>query len=317
MKTIKRTICLLLVWMLVAAGIEGIQVKAAGTGKFAYPQFTMMKGEKLPLQFTDKRSVREYTWRSSDAKTASVSKKGVVKAKKVGTAVITGTKGNESVTCNLTIKKKPKSIIYLTFDDGPSRYSTPKILKILKKNNVKATFFELKPAKKDYDLTQRILDEGHTLAIHGYQHKYEKVYQSDAGYRRNLDKLQALFYSKFGVWCTLSRFPGGSSNTVSRHYNKGIMTRLSKKVGTWGYKYFDWNVSSSDAGGAKNAGQVFRSVKSGLVKGRENVILMHDFSHNDKTIRALDRVIKYGKKKGFVFKAMTAATTEVHHGINN
>lgn len=101
MKTIKRTICLLLVWMLVAAGIEGIQVKAAGTGKFAYPQFTMMKGEKLPLQFTDKRSVREYTWTSSDAKTASVSKKGVVKAKKVGTAVITGTKGNESVTCDL------------------------------------------------------------------------------------------------------------------------------------------------------------------------------------------------------------------------
>ena len=88
-------------------------------------------------------------------------------------------------------------------------------------------------------------------------------------------------------------------------------------MGTWGYKYFDWNVSSSDAGGAKNAGQVFRSVKSGLVKGRENVILMHDFSHNDKTIQALDRVIKYGKKKGFVFKAMTAATTEVHHGINN
>ena len=143
MKTMKRTICLLLAWVLVAASMEGVQAKVAGTGKFAYPQFTMMKGEKLPLQFTDKRSVKEYTWTSSDAKTASVSKKGVVKAKKVGTAVITGTKGNESVTCNLTIKKKPKSIIYLTFDDGPSRYSTPKILKILKKNNVKATFFEL------------------------------------------------------------------------------------------------------------------------------------------------------------------------------
>ena len=84
MKTIKRTICLLLVWMLVAAGIEGIQVKAAGTGKFAYPQFTMMKGEKLPLQFTDKRSVREYTWTSSDAKTASVSKKRGCKGKESG-----------------------------------------------------------------------------------------------------------------------------------------------------------------------------------------------------------------------------------------
>ena len=107
MKTMKRTICLLLVWMLVA-GIEGIQVKAAGTGKFAYPQFTMMKGEKLPLQFTDKRSVREYTWTSSDAKTASVSKKGVVKAKKKGTVRIYAIYGTMKKSCKIIVKKKRK-----------------------------------------------------------------------------------------------------------------------------------------------------------------------------------------------------------------
>ena len=130
----------MLVWMLVAAGIEGIQVKAAGTGKFAYPQFTMMKGENCHCSLQTSEVSENIHGHLRTQRQLPSQKKGVVKAKKVGTAVITGTKGNESVTCNLTIKKKPKSIIYLTFDDGPSRYSTPKILKILKKNNVKATF---------------------------------------------------------------------------------------------------------------------------------------------------------------------------------
>ena len=76
-------------------------------------------------------------------------------------------------------------------------------------------------------------------------------------------------------------------------------------------------MSSGDAGGANNADQVYKSVKSGIQKGRSNVILMHDFAGNDKTINALQRIIDYGKANGFEFRAMTAATGEVHHGINN
>ena len=205
--------------------------------------------------------------------------------------------------------------VYLTFDDGPSE-NTDAILDVLSEYDVKATFFELKPAKKDFDLTKRVIDEGHTLAMHGYQHKYNIVYKSKKVYKQNLDKLRNLFFKKYGVWCTLSRFPGGSSNTVSR-YNPGIMTRITKDISSWGYHYFDWNVASCDSDTAKNANDVYRNVTTGLIKGRGNVVLMHDFYKNDKMLGALDKIIKYGKKHGYTFLPLTASTTEVHHKVNN
>lgn len=281
-----------------------------------YPVFQMLVGEKLPLQFSSQSNPSDYTWSSTNESVAKVTKKGVVTAKGVGSAVITGTSDASAYRLELTVVEKPDKIVYLTFDDGPNRYSTPKILDILKKNDVKATFFELKPAKKDFDLTERILLEGHTLAIHGYKHKYDEIYVSEDAYHENLDKLRNLFFQKFGVWCTLTRFPGGSSNMVSS-YNPGIMTKLTKKLDGWGYHYFDWNVSSGDAGGAKNAKEVLHNFKNEISDRRANVVLMHDFYKNDKTIDALDRVIRYGKKKGYTFLPLTASTEEVHHVVNN
>ena len=289
-----------------------IKVKKRG---MVYPVFTMMKGEHLDIQFSNKDS--GLSWTSTDSSIASVNAKGKVTAKKVGTAVITGTnRENVVYQCNLTVNKKIKNIIYLTFDDGPNRYTTPKVLKILKQNNVKATFFELKPAKKDFDLTKRVLDEGHTLAMHGYQHKYDIIYRSEKTYHQNLDKLRNLFFEKFGVWCTLTRFPGGSSNTCSS-YNPGIMTRLTKKLDGWGYHYFDWNVSSGDASRGTTPAQEMHNLKKETTKGHDSVVLMHDFYNNQPTLKSLDKYIKYAKKKGYTFMPLTASTAEVHHGVNN
>ena len=288
--------------------------------KFMLPEITMLTGEFVDLQFQFAKPMDKVNWESSDESVVKVGKNGSkIKAKRPGAAVVEGATedGLHKFQCEVTVEKKPDSIIYLTFDDGPSRYSTPKILDILASNDVHATFFELKPAVADFDLTQRVIDEGHTLAIHGYQHKYDQIYRSDEIYHENLTKLQRLFYKKFGVWCTQTRFPGGSSNTVSRHYSQGIMTRLSKEVHEWGFLYQDWNVSSGDAGESDTADQVFNMATSGFQKGRSNVILMHDFSGNDKTINALQRIITWGKENGYVFRAMTASTPEVHHGINN
>lgn len=281
-----------------------------------YPTFTMLKGEHLDLQFSNKLKAGEMTWSSNNKSIATVSKKGKVVAKKPGSVTISGKGNGKTYSAAIKVKKRPKNIIYLTFDDGPNSYSTPKILNILKKNNVKATFFELRPARPDYKITKRVIKEGHTLALHGFKHKYDQIYKSEKVYKGNLDKLRNLFFKKYGVWCTVSRFPGGSSNTVSR-YNPGIMTRLTKKLDGWGYHYFDWNVDSEDAGGAKTPEQTFHNVTSELHKGRGNVVLMHDFYKNDKTINALDKMIKYGKKHGYVFLPITASTDEVHHGVNN
>lgn len=289
-----------------------VTVKKQG---LVYPKFSMMKGEHLDLQFSRKPD-GNINWSSTCPSVAHVNKEGVIRAKKAGTALIVGSSGDRSFMCRLKVTPAKKSIIYLTFDDGPSRYSTPKILNILKKQNVPATFFELKPAAADFDLTKRVLAEGHSLALHGYQHKYDVVYRSEKVYRDNLDKLRNLFFDKFGIWCNVTRFPGGSSNQVSR-YNKGIMTRLTKKLHNWGYYYFDWNVSSGDAGGVHTPEAVYKNVTKGLKKGQSNVVLMHDFSGNDKTIRALEKIIKYGKAQGYTFLPITASTAEIHHAILN
>lgn len=303
----------------IQAGTQNYQteVKVKKRG-MVYPSFSMMQKEVLDLQFSSGKKAADYDWTTTDARIAKVTADGRIKAKAVGTAVVTGIARDKSdaYRCEVTVTKRIEKAIYLTFDDGPNRYSTPKVLDILKENGVKATFFELKPAKKDFDLTERVLKERHTLAMHGYQHKYDQIYKSEKTYHENLDKLQELFFDKFGVWCTLTRFPGGSSNMVSS-YNPGIMTRLTGKLDGWGYHYFDWNVSSGDAGEAISSNQVYRNFKRELSKDHASVVLMHDFYKNDKTINALNRIIKYGKKHGYTFLPLTASTDEIHHKVNN
>jgi peptidoglycan/xylan/chitin deacetylase (PgdA/CDA1 family) len=283
---------------------------------FIYYNYTIMKGEKLDLRLGFTNKLKHMKWSSNNPSVASVKKYGLVKAKKIGKVTLTGKKNKRRYFLRLTVKKKPKSIIYLTFDDGPSPNCTPKILDILRKYHVKATFFELRPASTDYHITKRVIREGHTLALHGYSHHYEQIYRSKKIYRKNLDDLQKLFFKQFGVWCTVSRFPGGSSNTVSR-FNRGIMTKITKKIHDWRYHYFDWNISSGDAGLTTSTKVVYRNVTSCLREGQENVVLMHDAPTKMFTVNALEDIIKYGKKHGFKFRAITAATKEVHHNVNN
>ena len=87
-------------------------------------------------------------------------------------------------------KSQTAGIIYLTFDDGPSVTSTPYILDILKEEGVKATFFIINYNENTEYLVKRIVDEGHTIAIHGYSHDYNQIYQSVDAYMENITKLR-------------------------------------------------------------------------------------------------------------------------------
>lgn len=270
---------------------------------------------------------------------------GGVDTSKEGTYKITykvsDSKGNEAVAERTVVVKKQEAeqqpavatnttpvqpqngsngkngVIYLTFDDGPSSNITPRILDILKEKNVKATFFILNYNGVGESLVKREFNEGHTVAIHGYSHDYATIYQSEDAYMQNLKKLQDKIKATTGYTATITRFPGGSSNTISKNYNQGIMTRLCRLVREQGYKYFDWNVSSGDAGGAKNANQVYNNVISGLSKSKTNVVLMHDFSSNSKVLEALPRIIDYGLANGYSFERITESTPMVTHKPNN
>ena len=295
---------------------EKEEVKLSKTKK------TIYIGEKYTLKIKGTTKKAKW-WKSSNTKVATVNSKGKVTAKKKGTAEITAKVGAEKLKCTIKVKNLPsdskstKGVIYLTFDDGPSATITPKVLDILKKEKVKATFFVLNYSKSNEKLIKRIVKEGHTIGIHGYSHEYSKIYKSKKAFLNNVYKLQDKIYKLTGVKTKFMRFPGGSSNTVSRHYSKGIMSLLTKEMLSRGFRYFDWNVSSGDAGGAKTSNDVYRNVTKNLSKKRGNMVLCHDFAGNTKTLNALSKIIKYAKKNGYKFKAIDKNTPMYAHGVNN
>ena len=207
--------------------------------------------------------------------------------------------------------------IYLTFDDGPSTTITSKLLDILKEENVKATFFVTNKSNTLNYLIKREYDEGHTVGLHTASHDYKKIYSSSESYFNDLNIIENKVKNITGKDSKIIRFPGGSSNTISKKYQKGIMTYLTNEVINRGYIYFDWNISSGDAGGAKNSNDVYYNVTSKLSKDKTNIVLMHDFENNYKTLNAIRDIIKYGKDNGYTFDVITKDTPQIVHHVNN
>ena len=204
-------------------------------------------------------------------------------------------------------------VVYLTFDDGPSIY-TNDILNTLDKYNVKATFFVTCSGSLD-KYAKKIIEKGHTLGLHTCTHRYNIVYSSEENYFNDLNSISAKLEELTGYKSKYIRFPGGSSNTISR-FNKGIMTRLTQKVTEDGYKYYDWNIDSEDAAGADKEG-VYNNVISALKNHNysTNMVLMHDIKVSTKD--ALDSIIKDALDMGYTFSNINDYTNEVHHRINN
>ena len=205
-------------------------------------------------------------------------------------------------------------IIYLTFDDGPQMGTTNVILDILKEEGVKATFFVTN--KGDDSLIKREFDEGHTVALHTASHDYAKVYASDEAYFADLYSVQDRVKRITGQESKIIRFPGGSSNTISRRYSVGIMSRITKETLNRGFKYYDWNLSSGDAaGGHPTSSDIYNNVVNNLRHDRVNMVLMHDIK--TYTRDALRDIIKYGKQNGYKFEKITMDTEMVTQRVNN
>lgn len=234
---------------------------------------------------------------------------------------VTDASGNqEKVTRTIIVTKSfnsQKGTIYLTFDDGPSSTITGNVLDILKEEGVQATFFVIHHSDQLDYLIKREHEEGHTVGLHSYSHNYGFVYQSVANYFNDLDKIEVQVKNITGVDSKIIRFPGGSSNTISKKYQVGIMSDLTKEVVQRGYHYFDWNVASGDAGGVHSSEEVYQNVIAGLSPNRSNVVLMHDFENNYYTLNALRNIIQYGKENGYSFQKITMNTAMVTHKVAN
>ena len=237
--------------------------------------------------------------------------------------------GNETTkTRTVTVSARPAStirqnttandgnkIVYLTFDDGPGPY-TQQLLDILAKYNVKATFFVTAQYPNYLSLIGKEAAAGHTVAIHTYSHNYATVYSSVDAYYADLNKMNDIIYQYTGSRSNLLRFPGGSSNAVSKSYCSGIMTTLVSSVQNNGYHYFDWNVSSGDAGSTTSTSQVAENVINGISKCNVSVVLQHDIK--SYSVAAVEQIIVWGLNNGYTFLPLDASSYGAHHArLNN
>ena len=200
-------------------------------------------------------------------------------------------------------------VIYLTFDDGPGVY-TQQLLDVLAKYDVKATFFVVGTnVKARSELVKAIVDAGHGIGLHSMNHDFSKVYASEDAFVQDMYELQDLIQNCTGTTTTLLRFPGGSSN--QRGVSKGDMKQLAKTVTNLGFQYFDWNVDSNDAGGAKTADEVYRNVIDGIGNKKTSCVLMHDIKNY--TVDAIERIIQWGLANGYTFQILTPSSPGFRH----
>jgi len=187
-----------------------------------------------------------------------------------------------------------KKTVYLTFDDGPSKY-TEDILKDLAEYNVKATFFVIgKTNSHSKELYKKIVDEGHTLGMHSYSHDYKQIYKSVEDFDKDFTKLRDLLYDTTGYLPSIYRFPGGSSSVRKKDVSAFINYLNQKSV-----VYFDWNVVSGDATGVDyTAEQLYDNVINGIKLHNNSIVLMHDTDAKENTVKSLKQILKTLTEQG-------------------
>ena len=203
-----------------------------------------------------------------------------------------------------------EKIVFLTFDDGTSKTNTPKVLDILKEEDVKATFF-LTGQNIEYggqeakDLVKREFNEGHAIANHSYSHDVKKLYPNRVlnleAFKEDFKKNDKLLKEILGKYFStrVIRCPGG-------HMSWKGMDPLDEYLEENNLVSIDWSSLSGDAQGKrKNANELFDyAIKTS--KGKEMVVLlMHDTYGKEETVKALPDIIKYFKDNGYEFKTLS------------
>lgn len=212
-------------------------------------------------------------------------------------------------------KEEVKKIAYLTFDDGPSN-NTEKILEILDKYNIKATFFVVGPEYKlKNDLLIKIMQAGHKLAIHSYEHNYDYIYSSKENYLKDFYKCLNWIKKVTGITPKIYRFPGGSSNAIA---NKSLIKSIITELEIQGFIHADWNVDTLDSYVRNDSNKVISNAITSLKRNENNnhyyqTILMHDDINKPATIKALPALIEKIISYGYHFQTLERDSHIIKH----
>lgn len=189
---------------------------------------------------------------------------------------------------------REEGTVYLTFDDGPSDH-TYSILAYLKQYNVKATFFVV-PRRTEYcyEMLRAIADDGHTIGVHSASHEYKQIYSSVEAFLDDFHEAWDMIYEATGIKTELFRFPGGSKNDFNAQTRDAIIEEMTRR----GFRFFDWNVDSNDAGGA-NWTQMYNSIPEDISGNYRSVVLMHDSETTQNTVWVLEDILKLLISEGY------------------
>ena len=208
-------------------------------------------------------------------------------------------------------EQPPEKWVCLTFDDGPSK-TTPDVLAALKDAGVHATFFVVATGynEKYLPLLTEASAAGHQIALHSASHEYSDIYRSSEAYWADIDLLKeriAPYVDTESI--RYLRFPGGSTNTVSRRYGgKSLMKQLKSEVEQKGWQWVDWNVCAEDAvGGHPSADTIYRNVVRETGEQTHCIVLMHDSATTRTTAEALPDIIRWYADNGYTFLTVAEA----------
>ncbi len=195
-----------------------------------------------------------------------------------------------------------KKTVYLTFDDGPSAI-TEKILDILDRENIKATFFVIGPeGEKTDERLLKIYEKGHTIGIHSWSHDYNKIYSSTDHFLEDFNDECQWIYDVTGEYPSIFRFPGGSGNSCA---DKEVMREIKDEMSRRGFVWYDWNADGEDSIHSYiSAGEIAENVFRCENKD-EIVVLLHDSSTKRTTPEAVELIISKYKAEGYSFGVLT------------
>lgn len=202
---------------------------------------------------------------------------------------------------SVTEQALPEKVVFLTFDDGPSR-NTIKILDTLKKYDVPATFFLIGEnlTENGTEIAKRALAEGHMLGMHTETHEYDKIYRSVEAFLADYDKLAARFTEKFGECPAVFRFPGGSYSAYINPIKKELKGELERR----GFLCYDWNVSGEDSVGTPTATSIKKNIFDTIEGQKLPIVLLHDSPSSNLTAEVLPEILERLIAKGYEFRTL-------------
>lgn len=195
--------------------------------------------------------------------------------------------------------KADKKVVYITFDDGPCK-STPELLEVLKKLNVKVTFFVTAQYGSDEEIVEwlkQIKAEGHAIGVHSFSHRYKEIYSSVKSYLKDFKKMDDLIVRATGEHARMFRFPGGSNTD----YNASVREDIIKEMTSRGMVYYDWNAYNGDCDGFSKSKMIAKAVRESSYRNK-SIVLMHNIPKKEQVLEVLPEIIGRLRSKDYVFE---------------